>query len=79
MALVLVEWNGAPKIIGTVWTVSKAGVTCDCILSTHPLGWELRMRGQDLIRSQVCKTEDEVFDVSERWSAEAESRGWTRL
>lgn len=49
-----------------------------CLLWTHPMGWELKMAGRDLIRSQVCRTEDSVFDVSERWSSESEARGWRR-
>jgi hypothetical protein len=48
-----------------------------CALSTHRLGWELRLTaGSNFLRSQVCKTQTDVFETSAAWKAEAVSKGW---
>ena len=63
--------------LGEVWALRKGAWTLRCGLSTHPLGWELRLEvGANLTRSEVCKTEARVFDVSEAWKLEATGRGW---
>jgi len=35
------------------------------------------LTGHEMQRTQVCKTEDEVFTTSEAWRTEAETKGWT--
>ena len=47
-----------------------------CILVSHELGWELRLMTTDLLRSQVCKSSDEVLDTHERWKAAMLGKGW---
>jgi len=43
-----------------------------CGLSTHPLGWELRLSfGDELVKSQVCRTQDSDFETGDVWRAEA--------
>jgi hypothetical protein len=60
-----------------MWTMTKGQLRLRCALATHPLGWELRLSVRDeLSRSQVCKTEREVFDTSDAWRAEAVTKGW---
>ena len=45
---------------------------------THRFGWELRLITTDL-RSQVCRSSEEVLDSEERWKAAMINRGWTPL
>ncbi len=60
-----------------VWTLQRGTVTLRCTLATNPLGWELRLsKGNNLQRSQVCKTEDAVFDTSDTRRQEAGKKGW---
>ena len=48
-----------------------------CRLSTHPLGWEMHLTvGQQLMRSQVCRTESEVFAFMNAWYQEAIVKSW---
>jgi hypothetical protein len=63
--------------LGVMWSLTRDGVLLRCDLTTHPLGWELRLvAGTTFSRSQVCKTEAGVFDVAEAWKAEAVEKGW---
>jgi hypothetical protein len=64
--------------LGQTWTLKKDARTADCALTTHPLGWELKVTlGDELVRSQVCKTETSVFDTSDEWRRQWEAKGWT--
>jgi hypothetical protein len=62
--------------MGEMFVASRATLRLQSALSTHPLGWELRLEtaGQ-LVRSQVCKHEADVFKTAGTWKAEAESKG----
>ena len=74
-------WNGTPVDLGETWRLRKSD--CDgqreavCRLFSHQLGWELRVEvGSELRRSQVCKTEAEVFETYETWKAVMLEKGW---
>jgi hypothetical protein len=72
------DFYRGPKSLGDEWTVKRDGLTMRCALATHRLGWELRLTaGSNFLRSQVCKTQKEVFDISAAWKAEALSKGWS--
>jgi len=63
--------------MGNVWTLTKGEKRLVCTLHTHRMGWELRVwYGPELVRSQVCKTHDEVLSTPERWKATALTDGW---
>ncbi len=71
------DYYEGPQALGNLWTLTRAPATLCCALSTHSLGWELRLAsGANLLRSQVCKTEDEVFSTSTAWEVEARAKGW---
>ncbi len=41
------------------------------------LGLKLRRSvGSELLQSQVCHTQDDVFNTSERWKAAMQEKGW---
>lgn len=71
------SYQGAQPL-ADVWTLHKSRRTMRCALATHRLGWELRLTvGDEFIRSQVCKMERDVFDVSREWRAAAEAKAWS--
>jgi len=76
-ALMLFNPAKGVQDMGNVWTLSKAGKRLMCALHTHPMGWELRVwYGPELVRSQVCKTPDDVVSTAEKWKATALTDGW---
>jgi hypothetical protein len=67
-------------LIGDIWRLSNGVREVACRVSTHPFGWELRVESKDeLARSQVCRSQKEVFDTADAWKAEAEAKGWDDL
>ena len=63
--------------MGHLWVLTKGRKRLVCALHTHPTGWELRVwYGPELVRSQVCKTQDDVFFTAEKWKATALTDGW---
>ena len=76
--LVRYDYYKGPQSLGDAWTLTQGALTMLCALKTHRLGWELRLTaGKNLIRTQVCKNETEVFDTADAWQAEAIAKGWT--
>ena len=72
------DYYHGPKALADLWTMSRGSVKLRCALSTHQLGWELRLTaGSNFLRSQVCKSEPAVFDSAEAWRKEASDKGWT--
>jgi hypothetical protein len=73
------DWDGTSRPVANVWTLTKSGRPMTCSLVTHPIGWELRLRiGSELFQSELCRTEDNVFDVSGKRRSEAEAKGWAQ-
>ena len=56
-----------PPELGDAWTLRKGEKVARCTLVTHPLGWELRLMTSDLLRSQVCRSSEEMLDTQESW------------
>jgi hypothetical protein len=69
-------WNGNAVSLGDAWTLRKGDKVARCSLVTHPLGWELRLITTDLLRSQVCRSTEEVLNTHERWRAAMTEKGW---
>jgi hypothetical protein len=64
------DWRGGPKLLGDTFRLHKdrcgQQLEAACRLLTHSLGWELRLEiAGSLQRSQVCRSQDEVLDLSE--------------
>ena len=75
-------WDGQPVSLGLAFMLQKARGGGDlhavCSLQSHGLGWELVLEVNGLpARSQVCRSRDEVLDVSERWCSTMRDQGWT--
>lgn len=72
------DYYQGPKSLGDVWTLAEGHLRLRCALATHRLGWELRLTaGANFLRSQVCKSEQEVFETHEAWRAEAIAKAWS--
>ena len=69
-------WDGHLVDLGDAWIMRKSKSVARCTLVMHPLGWELRLMTSDLLRSQVCRSSDEVLDVQESWKAAMMAKGW---
>jgi hypothetical protein len=71
------SFYAGPRNLGEMWTLTRAPATIVCVLSTHSLGWELRlMNGSRALRTQVCRSESEVFTTSDAWMAQAKATGY---
>ena len=72
------DYYHGPKVLADMWTMSRGPVKLRCALSTHSLGWELRLTAaSNFLRSQVCKSEAAVSEIAEAWRKEAGEKGWT--
>jgi hypothetical protein len=72
------DYYKGPQRLGDLWSLRRDTSTLACLLSTHRLGWELRlMSGSRMLRTQVCRTEGEVRQTSDAWRAEALQKGFS--
>ena len=72
------RWDGDPIELGD--GVDAANEREGCALHPrHSLTrsrWELRLMTNDLLRSQVCRSSDEVLDTHEAWKTAMVANGW---
>ena len=67
-----------PQSIGEMWRATNGALKMRCVVSTHRLGWELRLTvNGDQRRSDVCRSQPDVFDRADAWQKEAALKGWT--
>ena len=60
----------------TLSTLTKPRKVARFLLLTHQLGWELRIDSGDLLMTQVCRTDQDIEDVSAAWKAAMMEKGW---
>lgn len=71
------EPTAGTREMGEMWSVENGARRLRCALWSHPFGWELRAESKgELARSQVCRTQTEVFKTAEAWKNEAYEKGW---
>ena len=64
------DWQGEPKELAELFSLRQGSGTrrIRCLIYTHQFGFELKLlygsKGE-LLRSQVCKTDDEVLTTGE--------------
>ena len=68
------HWDGHPVELGDAWTLRKGDRIARCILVSHQLGSELRL--MSLLRSQVCRSSEEILSTHEQWKAAMQAKGW---
>ena len=74
------DWHGEPKEMAELFHLAKGNNRrVRCLIFTHQFGFELRLvfasKGE-LLRSQVCRTDDEVLTAGEQWKASLVKQGW---
>lgn len=71
-------WNGTPEYMGDTIRLRKGTLEARCGLWSHQFGWELRLdAGGEMLRTQVCRSQEEVLSTTEEWRAALEEKGWT--
>ena len=69
------HWTG-PAFLDNAWMMTKRRHVATCELFSHQLGWELRLTIGELVRTQVCRSTEEVMRVQEEWQRALEERGY---
>lgn len=71
-------WHGEPKELDDLFRLSKGTKSARCTIWSHWSGWELKLLVDgELLQTQVCRAEDEVFSTGARWKAAMIEKGWT--
>ena len=75
------DWNGHPVQLGYAFRVHRRRgdrvLEAGCSLQSYVFGWELVLTVNRLLSgSRVCRTLDELLDISEDWRAATVSVGW---
>jgi hypothetical protein len=73
------NWNGTPYQIGDLFVLHKNRRQARAVLTTHQFGWEVRLlvgSQEEVVRTQVCRTQDEVLTTGEEWKAALVAEGW---
>lgn len=70
------NWDGHPVDCGDAWVLRKGHEVARCSLVTHPLGWELQLITTDLLRSQVCRSSDEILTTQKSWKTAMMGKWW---
>jgi hypothetical protein len=74
------SWYGEPKELGDLFRLTKNRRQARAVLMTHQLGWEVRLlvgRQAETVRTQVCRSQEEVLSTGEKWRAAIIAEGWT--
>jgi hypothetical protein len=69
-------WNGKATELETLWKLTKRAKVARLVLLTHQLGFELRIESGDLLMTQVCRSDQEIEDVSAAWKIAMMEKGW---
>jgi hypothetical protein len=69
-----------PELLSPAWTLTKGSRTATCQVWSHQFGFELRLiiSGDDLPRTEVACSQDDLIRVQEQWRAALEGKGWTK-
>ena len=70
------ELDGHLVELGDAWTLRKGTKVARCVLVRHQLGWESRLMVGELLRSQVCRSSEEIWSTQESWKAAMMTKGW---
>jgi hypothetical protein len=73
------DWYGSPVELGELFILKKNRRTATCRLRSHQFGWEVRLfiGRDDIVQTQVCRSQDEVLTTGESWKAAMIEKGWS--
>jgi hypothetical protein len=70
--------NTPPVQLDDVFLLRKREMVATCELWTHAFGWECRLyAGEDMIATQVCRSEQEVEAFGKTWCEALTVKGWS--
>jgi hypothetical protein len=70
-------WTGEQTELGDAWTLHKGGKVARCYLMSHLFGWEVYLTvGDELLRSQVCRSSQDVLETQDAWRVAMLAKGW---
>lgn len=70
------QWDGHPVDLGDAWTLRKGELLGSLHPVQPPIWLELRLMVGELVRSQVCRTQDEILATQDSWKVAMLGRGW---
>ena len=73
------NWTGTPYIIGDLFVAHKNRRRARASLQSHQFGWEVRLlvgSHDEVVRTQVCRSQEKVFSTGEQWKAALIAEGW---
>jgi len=73
------HWDGHPVDCGDAWSLRKGGKVVRCSLVTHQFGWGAPADHHGPVRSQVCRSADEILSTHEEWKSAMVEKGWRPL
>ena len=74
-------YDGTPRELAVWWTLTREATKGEavCRMFTHVFGFELRLEVREqLVESQVCRTDEDVLGCQERWRAGLEAKHWKK-
>jgi hypothetical protein len=72
-------WAGTPVDPGNLFVVHKDRRAARTTAFSHVFGWELRLlvgEAAETVRSQVCRTQHEVLNITDEWKQALVAEGW---
>ena len=72
------EHFAGPELLSPAWTLTKGPRVAACTVWSHQFGFELRLvvDGDDLPRTQVCPSHEDLIALQETWRAALAGKGW---
>jgi hypothetical protein len=73
------HWHGTPVAMGELFILHKNRREAKAELFTHQLGWEVRLligAQSEVVQTQVCRSQEEVFATGEQRKAAMGEKGW---
>jgi hypothetical protein len=71
-------WIDEQADLGDAWTLRKGDKVARCVLWSHLFGWKLKLTiADEFIRTQVCRSSEEILNTHEAWKAAMLEKGWT--
>ena len=73
------EHFAGAELLSPAWTLRKGQRRATCDVWSHQFRFELRLTvSRELVQSEVCRTQEAMIEVQERWRAGLEEKGWLK-
>jgi hypothetical protein len=72
-------WDRVSREMGDLFVLRTNRRESRAIIFSHVFGWEVRLvlgAQRELVRSQVCRSQEEVFSAGEEWKEALIVQGW---